>query len=175
MVKDTRKAAPRTQPAAGNGEAIHWTEAMSVGVPELDDDHKELMRIINQLAENAGDRAGEENLRQCIRALMRYAEVHFGREERVMAVCAFPALAHHQEEHRAFVNEMQALSGRFENDPEGLSTYITDELTAYLITWLRHHIMIEDKAYRSFAEHKLAEAREAARSFRHSQVWFSGN
>ena len=159
--------------SAKAGAAIAWTEAMSVGVPELDEDHKGLIRIINQLSANGGDDADPAVVRQCLVALRRYAEVHFGREERVMSICSFPALAHHQEEHRAFVQMMRDESRRFEDDPKGQMGAITGDLVDYLMRWLTHHIMIEDMAYRSFTDHKLTEAREAARSFRHSEVWYS--
>ena len=154
-------------------EPIRWTTAMSVGVPELDEDHKGLIEVINLLKQHSGADAGSDVIRQCLVSLMRYAQVHFGREERVMTICTFPGLAHHQEEHRVFVDRMKEIDRRFADDPDGLSAFVAEELVDYLSNWLRHHILIEDMAYRSFAEHRMAEAREAARSFRTSQVWFS--
>ena len=118
----------------------------------------------------AGPEASSDVVRQCLISLLRYAEVHFGREERVMTACTFPGMAHHQEEHRAFVERMREIDERFSGDPEGLAAFVTEELADYLSDWLRHHILIEDMAYRSFAEHRLAEAREAIRSFRPSQI-----
>lgn len=152
---------------------IVWTEAMSVGVPELDEDHKSLIAIINRLRAGATGGGDAEAVRQSLVALRRYAEVHFGREERVMSVCAFPALAHHQEEHHAFIDMMREESRRFEEDPEGRRQGIAEDLSDYLMRWLTQHILIEDMAYRAFTDHKLAEAREAARSFRGSEIGFS--
>ena len=152
---------------------IAWTEAMSVGVPELDEDHKGLIRVINQLQQSASGGGDEDVVRQCLVALRRYAEVHFGREERVMSVCAFPALAHHQQEHRAFVEMMRREGKEFEEKPGERMAFVTKELVDYLMRWLTHHIMIEDMAYRSFTDHKLTEARAAARSFRPSEVSYS--
>ena len=152
-----------------------WTDKMSVGVPELDEDHKGLIRVINQLKENAeGGEPSEAALRQCLKALTRYAEVHFGREERVMSACLFPGQPHHQEEHQVFVARMKEVAERFEADPKGLASYVAQELFAYLTTWLQHHIMLEDMAYRPFAEQRLTESREAARQFRPTQLWYSG-
>lgn len=150
---------------------LTWTSQMSVGVPELDDDHKNLIHIINQLAENAGDESRYAVVRQCLVALMRYAETHFAREEQVMSACGFPGLEVHQGEHRDFLAEMKAATARFEKKPEKLAALVNDELLGYLKNWLNHHILIEDMAYRPFAERKLAEARRAAQSFRASEVW----
>lgn len=148
-----------------------WTKAMSVGVPELDEDHKGLIRIINQVAENADDEARQAVVRQCLMGLMRYAETHFAREEQVMTTCGFPGLEMHRGEHEDFVGQIKQLTDRFENKPEGLAKLANEELLEFLKNWLNHHILIEDMAYRPFAEKMLPEARQAAQSFRASEVW----
>ena len=48
---------------------MRWTEKMSVGVPELDADHKELIKVINQLRENSAAAARGTAVRQCLFAL----------------------------------------------------------------------------------------------------------
>jgi len=148
-----------------------WTIAMSVGVPELDDDHKSLIRIINQVAENADDAARLAVVRQCLMGLMRYAETHFAREEQVMTTCSFPGLEMHRGEHEDFVGRIRQITDRFENKPEDLAKLVNEELLEFLKTWLNHHILIEDMAYRPFAEKMLPEARQAAQNFRSSEVW----
>ena len=153
--------------------AMRWTTAMSVGVPELDDDHKGLIHVINQLEENASGEARPAAVRQCLVSLVRYAETHFGREEGVMMVCDFPGIAAHREEHRAFIDKIRALADRFEDDPEGLADYAAKELVAFLQNWLKKHIKVEDKAYGPFAERRLAESRQAAQSFKAAEVWRS--
>ncbi len=60
---------------------MRWNEKMSVGVIELDADHKELIKVINQLGVNAEDEARRNAIRQSLFALLRYAEYHFAREE----------------------------------------------------------------------------------------------
>ena len=153
--------------------AMSWTTSMSVGVPELDDDHKGLIHIINQLDESAGAEGRQAVVRQSLVALIRYAESHFGREEEVMMVCGYPPLAAHKGEHRAFVDKVRGVADRFEGDPEGLSAFVAKELVEFLQDWLKKHIMIEDQAYKPFAERRLAEARQAAQSFRAAEVWRS--
>lgn len=148
-----------------------WSVKMSVGVPELDDDHKGLIRIINQLAENVGEESRRNVVRQCLVALMRYAETHFAREEQVMVACGFPGLEVHQGEHRTFVADIKALTARFEEPSQELTALVSDELLNYLKSWLNHHILIEDMAYRPFAERNMASARRAAQSFRAAEVW----
>lgn len=149
---------------------MEWTPAMSVGLQELDDDHKVLVRVINQLAEHAGKAGQAGTLRQCIFALMRYAEFHFAREEQVMKACGFAELPQHQEEHRDFTGQIQALAARFEADAEAVAGEVNEQLLDYLKNWLMHHIMIVDMAYRPHIEGR-AEARQAAQAFRAVELW----
>ena len=107
---------------------MEWTIAMSVGLPELDDDHKTLVRVINQLAENAGQEGRSGALRQCIFALMRYAEFHFAREEQVMKACGFPELPEHKLEHADFTKQIQSLAERFEADAEAVAGEVNEQL-----------------------------------------------
>jgi len=152
---------------------MQWSEKMSVGVPELDADHKELIRIINQLAADTSDRSRRSAVRQSLFALLRYAEFHFAREEKVMAACGFLGIEEHKRAHRGFVARIRALSHKFDNDPEGSAEIVNGDLLYFLHDWLNHHILIEDKAYRTAAEAN-PEARRAARSFKATEIWWSG-
>ena len=142
---------------------------MSVGLPELDADHQQLIAIINSLESPSGKTAG--GLRQALVGLARYAEFHFQREEKVLAACGYEGLQPHQREHDTFSKKIRSLAAASEDDGPGLSE-TSVELADYLNEWLRHHILIVDMAYRQVVEGNR-EAREAARLFRASEVWWS--
>ncbi len=145
---------------------MRWTQGMSVGVPELDDDHRGLIDIINDLAALSGAEARPQSVRACLTRLHRYAPVHFGREEKVMTACGFPHLGVHQEEHRAFVLTMQGFNQSLQGDPAALAGHLAEEILDYLKNWLTHHILLEDMAYKPYASERLADVRAAAQSFR---------
>lgn len=150
-----------------------WTPAMSVGLPELDEDHRVLIRIINQLAESKRNEDHDEILRQSLYSLLRYAEFHFAREEKVLAACEFPGMTHHKGEHRAFTEHMRKLAEALDDGELPAAEIVSQELLNYLKDWLNHHILIEDKAYRKLAESNPS-AREAAKTFRASEIWWTG-
>lgn len=152
---------------------MHWSEKMSVGVPELDADHKELIRVINQLAADADITGRRGAVRQSLFSLLRYAEFHFAREEKVMTACGFPGIEEHKQEHRDFVARIRALNHNFDEDPEGSAEIVNEDLLRFLQDWLNHHILIEDKAYRAAAEAN-PEARKAAKAFKATEIWWSG-
>lgn len=150
-----------------------WTSAMSVGVPELDEDHRVLIRIVNQLAESKKNDDHAGILRQSIYSLLRYAEFHFAREEKVLAACDFPGITHHKQVHRAFTAHMQKLAKALDDDETPAAEIVSQDLLYYLKDWLNHHILIEDMSYRKLAESNPA-AREAAESFPASEIWWTG-
>ena len=51
-------------------------------------------------------------------------------------------------------------------------TRVNEALLSFLQDWLKHHILVEDRAYRPHAEHNPV-AREAAKSFKATEVWWS--
>jgi hemerythrin-like metal-binding protein len=151
---------------------MQWTQAMSVGLEELDDDHKVLIKVINDLAANAGDAARRDVVRQCLLSLRRYAEFHFAREEKVMSACKYPGLESQKSEHRDFVKRIQEVTTRFDEDTTGSVEVVNEALLSFLKEWLNHHILTEDMAYRPHVE-RSAEAKQAAKDFKASEVWWS--
>lgn len=119
-----------------------WTEAMSVGVPALDADHRCLVRIIHLL-----DDADSGDVKRAIGIVMDaldvYCRYHFAREERIMQACGFPALAFHRREHQGFFRTIESLAaGKVGADAH--------ELLEYLKAWLLHHVLIQDMAYKPY-------------------------
>jgi hemerythrin-like metal-binding protein len=123
-----------------------WTEAMSVGVPALDSDHKCLVRIINILRELDRKEDPKATIEVVLEALKLYGRNHFRREERVMDAVRFPGGAFHRAEHQNFVRHIEFLRSKFAND----KMESTRELYDYLTGWLRHHILIQDMAYKPY-------------------------
>ncbi len=151
---------------------VEWSEKMSVGVPELDADHKQIIEVINRLGADADDGTRRHAVRQSLFALLRYAEYHFAREEEVMAACQYPQIREHKREHRDFVDRINQLHRQFDEAPEDTAAVVNEALLAFLEDWLNHHILIQDMAYRPYAERNPA-AREAARSFKATEVWWT--
>jgi hemerythrin len=120
-----------------------WTEAMSVGVPALDSDHRCLVRIINVLADAEGDDQSRV-VGIVLDTLGVYCRYHFAREEQVMAACGFPELGFHRREHDGFSRTVTIL-----NEPCDDKTRAAD-LLQYLKEWLLHHILIQDMAYKPY-------------------------
>lgn len=127
--------------------ACRWTEAMSVGVPALDSDHRCLVRIITLLEEVEQGAEVHSTVDTVLETLAMYARYHFAREERLMEACGFPGSRFHRDEHEEFAGFIHGLRSRFagRDDPA-----LARELLQYLTDWLRHHILIQDMAYKPY-------------------------
>ena len=81
--------------------------------------------------------------------LSAYAWFHFAREERITAAFAFPQAEVHQNEHREFAHFMDSLRSRYGGRAEpGLANTVFEELA----DWIRHHILIQDMAFKPFID-----------------------
>jgi hemerythrin-like metal-binding protein len=152
---------------------MEWTEEMSVGLYELDEDHKQLIRVINRLASESEEDPSEAVIRQTLMALVRYTEFHFAREESVMRACGYASYDGHRVLHRSFVGEVRELSERLAKMPESEAKVLRQEILAFLTNWLKKHILVEDMAYRPVVEAHQRAATEAARNFQAMHIWWS--
>lgn len=124
-----------------------WSEAMSVGVPLLDEDHKVLIRLISRLHDTVAAGATPARLAEIFDGLIAYYEFHFAREERILEACGYPDLVVHREQHVGFTRHIHELRQRAVVHP---NPAIGGDLLDYLKDWLNHHVLIHDMAYKPY-------------------------
>ena len=124
-------------------EPLQWQEAWSVGNTSLDDDHKRLVEIINQVNQSQG--VGEDAI-WIINDLKQYAKYHFAREEEMMEAAQIPGLEEHKKTHLLFVEWLSSLQHTI-NLPEA-RLVIFDTASSYLREWLGNHILGTDMVYK---------------------------
>ena len=130
--------------------AVRWSEGLSVGVPSLDADHKTLVGLLKRL-EGTGTHEDPATVGAVLETLMAYTHFHFCREEKVMEACGYPHLAAHRDEHEALTRDVRRLRGRYDGDPSAVTR---TQLLSFLMTWLNHHILLTDMAYRPYAANR---------------------
>jgi hemerythrin len=131
-------------------EKIIWNDSLSVGVAEIDRQHKQLVSILNQLLGMEGLTVDSETISDTLTRMTDYADYHFKSEEGYMQKYAYPDYAAHRLEHIAFMRKTAELS-------MGTMAYrksVPTDLLAYLKTWLLEHIMVSDMNYKPFFEEK---------------------
>lgn len=126
-------------------DKIIWDDSLSVGVAELDSQHRRLADLINLLGEEARASGSGKLLEKAIGKLTVYAFTHFGHEEKLLAQCGFPGLEAQRAEHDEFSQTLM----RFSRDA-AVGMLDQTQLFNYLSKWWVHHILEEDMRYKPF-------------------------
>lgn len=125
---------------------FEWTPDMEIDGGAIDDDHRQLIALINQLHEHTVESRGREAVGQVLRDLIRYTEEHFKREEAVMAAVGYPLTAEHHQQHERLVDRMQELNHLHATH----SLAVSSLLSLACRDWLSLHIGRSD---RDLAQH----------------------
>lgn len=119
---------------------MEWDESMSVGVEELDEQHRTLIDLINEAYEAIQKHDGQK-VSTIVDRMREYAALHFVTEERLMEEVGYPDLELHKSQHTKFVNDVDKFRQE-QTEKANLS-----KIFIYLSRWLTLHIMDEDKKY----------------------------
>lgn len=138
-------------------ELISWSSTFSCGVKLIDDQHKGLLRLTNELFNHCvGDEASERvYFKEVIGKAVDYVKVHFATEEKIMLATKFEGYRDHKREHDAFVlNVVDQIRAFNEGKPFTLLAF-----TKHLKNWILTHIAVSDKLY--FEHFKKLATRKA--------------
>ena len=130
------------------------TEEMSVKVKVLDEDHKTLIAMLNDLNDGIEANRARAALESVIEKLSNYTRIHFAREERMFAQTGYIDGPAHKAEHTLLARRVMNLQARFES---GQSRELGMETMAFLKSWLTDHIMGSDQKYGSHLNAKGIE------------------
>ncbi len=134
---------------------VVWDESLSVGVSEIDDQHKRIFDNFNAFMAACAEGHGAEKLKDLFWFLGSYVATHFANEERLMLQVGFPGYSHHYELHTAFIGKVDGLMRRF--TAEGPSQDLLDSVNAVIMKWLLEHISVMD---RTIGEYVRAQEQE---------------
>jgi hemerythrin len=116
-----------------------WAEGFSVGVPEMDEQHKVLIDMINAIHSSRTEQMASETVQR----MSDYAVGHFKREVDLLRGIHYRDLPHQLVEHRTFLEKTREFSAQNLADP-----LVRDQLASYLRNWLSHHILEVDMKYK---------------------------
>lgn len=122
-----------------------WTDKLSVGVGVLDEDHRRLVALINELYDAMQAGQGKDALGRILNSLVQYTKMHFAREESFFAQTAYPAAAAHRTEHQNLTRQVLQVQEKYN---AGVAVTLSLELLQFLKNWLIQHIQGSDQKYR---------------------------
>ena len=122
---------------------LTWGPALAVGVKEIDDQHKKLIDLVNQLNDAMHAGKGKEALGAVLGELVRYTVYHFGNEERLMAQHKYEFSVEHKAQHKKLIEDVNAFKSKYDSG----NAMISAEIMNFLRDWLGKHIMQTDKKF----------------------------
>lgn len=125
---------------------IAWTSQMNVGVKLLNNDHKQLVNLINNLHDGLVTGQSKAVLENEFEQLVTYTRFHHANEERLLDEAGFHGLLTHKQEHEQMLEHLLRMQIRFiESSQLGVEMEIMQQLRV----WLFRHIQGSDQHFAS--------------------------
>lgn len=128
-----------------NFEIFPWNENLSIGIEQIDNEHKQLIILLNKLA-NALTNDTYVEVEETFNELAHYASFHFESEEKIWQeyIPDKELLQKHHNTHGSFLPKVLELK---EKNKHKNYNEIIEEILLFLIRWLAFHIVDEDKRF----------------------------
>ncbi len=121
---------------------MKWEPGFNLGIPEVDNQHKKIIELINALNQAFIENVTNEKIGNILDDMSNYASQHFKTEEDLFKKSNFPLMKEHIAQHEYFVNKV----GDFKRNFNSGQT-ITFRLMKFLRSWWTNHILDSDREY----------------------------
>ncbi len=122
-----------------------YTRDCMIGIVQLDNEHRELFRMINEVERAIQlEHFDMESVQILVNALQDYAKNHFAHEEEYMAEIGDPELERQKKEHANFAAKMDSMKLDLRELDESHAKTALADLLEYLARWLYRHILSSD-------------------------------
>jgi len=132
---------------------IEWDDAMSVGIPEIDEDHKLFITLMNRFNESVSGRMDIAEVKKRLRAMLDYIERHFADEERLFGESGYPGAADHARIHARVKAE---LDQAIRDVPGNATEYEWIAVGLKVKQAIIDHILNEDMKYAAYYRNSRA-------------------
>jgi len=125
---------------------VEWKDDYSVGIDSIDQQHKKLLSLINQLQTAVDYSTGEQFEREALDELVDYTKTHFIYEEGLMKDNDYPDYEPHKLMHEKMIKKVEEVLSEYEQDHDTAMSNAAE----FLKDWLIKHINGTDKEYSSY-------------------------
>lgn len=124
---------------------VAWDESLSVGIDTIDEHHRYLFDLINDLYEVVSHKGGAREVARLVKSTDIYAKVHFRTEEKMMQHYGYAGINLQEQQHHEFEAKIREFYEELHLNP----LVAQFDVLSYLRDWLIQHIRIEDAKLRS--------------------------
>ncbi len=137
-------------PVADIPDLMVWGPKLATGISEVDDQHKKLVGMVNQLHRAMKMKMGAAEAGNILTELAEYTVYHFGHEEALFERHGYPEAGNHKRAHDKLVAQVLEFQKGFQEGEAAL----TMDLMDFLKNWLQNHILETDMKYVPFLQEK---------------------
>ncbi|MGD2033938.1 MAG: bacteriohemerythrin [Bacteroidales bacterium] len=135
-------------------EKIEWTSKFSIGNSKIDDDHKKLISIYNDLVDLIEFQKNREEFAKILTEMTDYSLIHFKKEEEYIEKLLYPKLKEHINYHKDYIYKVAMYNiNLLSADPTS-----PEEIIRFLKKWWINHILSADLDYESFKKETKSDA-----------------
>lgn len=122
-----------------------WKDEYSVGIEEIDQQHRQLVGILDELYTAMLKARGAEQVEATLERLFAYTREHFATEERLFRKHCYPEEREHAAEHAALIARLTKFRKEHQRGkPVGV------ELMLSIKEWFVEHLQTTDHRYVGF-------------------------
>ncbi|MCK6447713.1 MAG: bacteriohemerythrin [Planctomycetes bacterium] len=127
-----------------------WTDKYATGIASIDNQHKKLIELLNQLQDAMLAGSGNDAIAKILDGLVQYTVTHFAHEEKLFAAHGYIEAANHKAEHEKLAKKVAEFQREFKAGKTKLSVTVMN----FLRDWLNSHILVTDMKYAPFLKAK---------------------
>lgn len=121
-----------------------WKDAYCLGVAQIDNQHKELFHLVENLIETMENNpCPRVQLSSAVDFLKKYVNNHFRDEETYQEFIQYPNIEEHKKQHCLFTETILSYEKKFQETSYDIN--VIKDFTGVLISWLIYHVMNEDQ------------------------------
>jgi hemerythrin len=119
---------------------IEWRDDFSVGVPDVDHEHQELIRLINELHDAMSHDNSDVTVMDFLGEIYAHVAAHFALEEKIMRERNYDQYSDHKADHETLLDELRDIMDDYEEN-----AFFSDDIFANAVgSWFSDHFRNRD-------------------------------
>lgn len=121
-------------------QLLEWKDEFSLGIPEIDYEHRKLIQLINEMLVKIYETDREDNTSDYLGEIYARIALHFALEEKIMREKNYDQLADHKADHDKLLDEIRDIMDHYSDMMEIDTDKFVDELNH----WFTDHFSTKD-------------------------------
>ncbi|MCC7045484.1 MAG: hemerythrin family protein [Alphaproteobacteria bacterium] len=120
---------------------LEWRQQFTIGVAEVDYEHRELIKLINHLHQTMVEGSPEPRIASFLAEIHEAIAAHFALEEKIMRDSRYQLYDEHKEDHEALLDEIREIMEGFDSGDYAAGKA---DLGGTLSAWFGRHFQTHD-------------------------------